>query len=469
MVHFVKCFPVSSYQSKFTFGYSVQSLHQNLGLKIMHSSSASHDRPRIAILGAGISGLGLAIGLLKRHIPCIIYEASDEFSAIGAGIGLGPNSLAAMDLIDPSFRSKYDNLKTTNEREEFHHSLFDALYTEEGFGAKRGWLRGFVGAPYFERSSGHRKELLEIMKSFIPPNTVEFSKKVTEVKQEGNKVVIQFADGGSAYVDAVIGADGVRGITRKAVLDEIDPGLVEPKYVGKYAYRGIIPMEVAKEILGEHAGDAKMFMGPGRTTALYPISKGTQETFVFFVKDTVGLWGGSGTNDGRIPFSREEMLADFPDFDHRLKRILDWAQPLKWPLFHHPETPTYYRGRICIIGDVAHAMSPHQAAGAGQGLEDAAVLAHLLTLVESPDQLEIAFRVYDGIRRPRAQKVVVTSNEAGLMYSFQHPQIGEDMQKIVDNANERMHWIWKHDIWADMERAEKQFLGFVVSNDLDEP
>lgn len=432
----------------------------------MSSGPANPDkRPSIAILGAGIAGLALAIGLLKRNVPCTIYEAGDAFSAIGAGIGLGPNSLAAMDLIDPSFRSQYDAVKTTNEREEFRHSVFDALYAEEGFGTKRGWTRGLVGAPYFERSSGHRKELLEIMKSFIPPGTVRFSKRVTEMKQVGSVVVLHFADGEQISVDAVIGADGVRGISRQAVLGDSAPELVAPKYVGKYAYRGIIPMKDAKEILDEHGGDAKMFMASGRTVAIYPISKGTQETFVFFVKDKSESWDGE--SDARKPCSKEEMLADFEDVDPRLKKILDWAQPLKWPLFHHPETPTYYHGRICMIGDVAHAMSPHQAAGAGQGLEDAVVLAHLLTLVEKSDQLEAAFRIYDDMRRPRAQKVVTTSNDAGLMYSFMDPEMRDDLGKIVENGNQRLHWIWQHNIVADLKEVEERFLRTVALEDAD--
>ena len=211
----------------------------------------------IAILGAGIAGLALAIGLTKRGVPCTVYDACEAFSAIGAGIGLGPNSLNAIDLLDPSFREKYNDAKTANERPEFKHSVFDALLAEEGFGANRGWHRGLVGAPYFERSSAHRKALLEIMASFIPAGTVQFSKRAVSVEQVGDKVEIRFADSKTAVADAVIGADGIRGITRKAVLGERAPDLVQPKYTGMYIYRGVLPMADAKEILGEHAGDAK--------------------------------------------------------------------------------------------------------------------------------------------------------------------------------------------------------------------
>ncbi|KAH8676134.1 hypothetical protein BX600DRAFT_479858 [Xylariales sp. PMI_506] len=414
-------------------------------------------RPSIAILGAGIGGLGLAIGLIKRGIPVTVYESADAFSIIGAGIGFGPNSLNAIDLIDPRFREKYENAKTANERPEFEHSVFDALYAEEGFGEKRGWTRGIIGAPYFTRSSAHRKDLLEIMESFIPPETVKFGKRAQSIEQRGDKVVVTFMDGEVITVDTLIGCDGVKGITRKLVLDDVAPDQVQPTYCNMYIYRGIIPMEKAKEILGTHAGDAKWFMMKEKGVAIYPISKGKEENFVFFVTDHKPWTQG----DSPVPCTKEEMLEDLKDFDPRLLQLLDWAKPLKWPTWHHPNTPTYYKGRVCLVGDVAHASSPHQAAGAGQGLEDAVILAHLLAMVKSPDQLEFAFQVYDSIRRPRAQRVVSTSFEAGKIYTWLDPEIGDNMGKIVDNANQRLHWIWQHDIPADMKKAEDEFNSLV--------
>ncbi|KAJ4414332.1 hypothetical protein N0V82_008002 [Gnomoniopsis sp. IMI 355080] len=417
--------------------------------------------PSLAILGAGISGLALAIGLTKRRISCKIYESSERFSTIGAGIGLGPNSLAAMDLLDPAFRAKYDSVKTSNEDEEFRHSIFDALYAEEGLGEKRNWLRGLIGAPYFERSSAHRKDLLDIMVEFIPNGTVEFEKKAVEVKEAGKKVVVLFADGEQISVDAVIGADGIRGISRRAVLGALAPDLLSPKYTGTYAYRGILPMKEAKNILGSHAGNAKWFMGHGKGVVTYPISKGAQVNFVFFVMECRDTWHEESGSS--VPCAKEQMMEDLMDVDSRLKRLLDWAQPLRWPLFHHPETPTYVNGHICMIGDVAHAMTPYQAAGAGQGLEDAVVLAHLLAMVRQADEIGRAFRVYDNTRRSRAQRAVDTSKAAGAMYMFSDDELGDDMVKIFENANGRLHWLWQHNLSDDLREAEDRFLHSVPS------
>jgi len=130
---------------------------------------------------------------------------------------------------------------------------------------------------------------------------------------------------------------------------------------------------------------------------------------------------------------------------------------MKWPLFHHPDTPTYYNDRVCLLGDSAHASTPSQAAGAGQGLEDALLLSRILGLVKTSDQLESAFQVYDAIRRPRAQGVVRESYNVAIEYFLEHAEFGSDLQKITDAANQRLPLIWWHDLEADVKSAADCF------------
>jgi salicylate hydroxylase len=69
----------------------------------------------------------------------------------------------------------------------------------------------------------------------------------------------------------------------------------------------------------------------------------------------------------------------------------------------------------------------------------------------------MAFQVYDSVRRPRANRVVSTSEEAGLIYCQHHSETGADMDKIVANGNARVPWIWAHDLNADVEVAKATF------------
>ncbi|KAL2811616.1 hypothetical protein BJX63DRAFT_274783 [Aspergillus granulosus] len=123
--------------------------------------------------------------------------------------------------------------------------------------------------------------------------------------------------------------------------------------------------------------------------ATYPISRGTEVNMVIFIHDP-NHWEGENAAK-EVP--QDDMLADLQGFDRRFIASLQDAKPVKWPLFHHPDTPIYYLNRVCLLGDAAHASSPSQAAGAGQGLEDALILSRLLSLVHSPDHIETAFSI----------------------------------------------------------------------------
>jgi salicylate hydroxylase len=212
----------------------------------------------IAIIGAGIGGLALAIGLLKQNIPCTIYEAAPKFDAVGAGIGLGPNALKAMALMDSKFAKLYDEIKVGNTSPERRNEQIEILGAWEGFGD----VRGSVGDPKFERSSAHRKALLEVMKSLIPEGTVKFCKRVKTATQEasGRKVELVFEDSETVFVDAVVGCDGIKGISRSWVLGKDYPDEVSAKYCHQYVYRGITSMENAKSIIGHYAADARWYV-----------------------------------------------------------------------------------------------------------------------------------------------------------------------------------------------------------------
>ncbi|KAF2813103.1 FAD/NAD(P)-binding domain-containing protein [Mytilinidion resinicola] len=293
------------------------------------------------------------------------------------------------------------------------------------------------------------------MTSLIPRDTVKFNKRVTNIQQNNGRVFITFQDGEVVETDTAIGCDGVKGFTRGAVLGSRYPDLVNPQYSHRYLYRAIAPMEDAKRILGDRATDAAMFMGPGMNWSIYPISKGTEVNLVAFKQDPRGAWP---YKEYTHQVDLQTMLSDFEGIDSRLLKLLElYAKPIQWSLHHHITTPTYYNAHVALLGDSAHATGPHQAAGAGQCLEDALVMSRLLGLVKRAADLPTAFRIFDFLRRPRAQKIVQTSYDAGEIYTFAYPETGSDMAKVTANCNKRFQWIWEHDLEADVRVAEKMF------------
>jgi salicylate hydroxylase len=424
----------------------------------------------IAIVGAGIGGLALAIGLNHLNVPYTLYESAPAFSAVGAGVGLGPNALSAMDMIDSRFRDMYMKIATGNLNHQKKNIMMEAMRMEVGLGEGESWWgQGGWGASYFERTGAHRKDLLDIMTSFIKKDAVRFNRRVKTVKQEDDCVKIIFEDGEVAQHAAIIGSDGVKGFTRRLVLESRYPEYIEPQYTGKYVYRAIVPMSESIEIMGDLATDAKMYMSKGCNLSTYPISHGNQMNVVAFKRDPLPWQYPDSTT---CEVSRTDMLNDFAcsNPDPRLMKLLDRANP-RWGIFHHSITPTYYNSLICLLGDVAHAGGPHQGAGAGQCLEDALVLSRILGRLHQsiPTQtlstpsplrtkiLEAAFQAYDEIRRPRAQKQVLTSQDCGEVYNLMDPVAGDDMVKSVENLNSRFSWIWQHDLAADVRVAEARF------------
>ena len=161
------------------------------------------------------------------------------------------------------------------------------------------------------------------------------------------------------------------------------------------------------------------------------------------------------------------MMADFEGrgVDDRFLRLLSKANPIRWGFFHHLYTSTYYRDRMVLVGDSAHASLPFQAAGASQCLEDALVLSSLLAKIACvPEKdaalgpyISAAFDGYDSVRRPRAQKQLEQAAEVGLMIHFQHPEAGSDMGKILPRLQQgRFNWLWFHDLSADIQSASQK-------------
>ncbi|KAF3039916.1 hypothetical protein E8E12_006777 [Didymella heteroderae] len=432
----------------------------------MHRSSDGSFH--VAIVGAGIAGLALAMGLQKKGVRFTLYEEASQYSAVGAGIGFGPNGLRAMDLIEPGFRSRYEEICVGNKPVDAQHIFFEGLLLEEGLGRDESWYgKSAWGHPDFTRKSAHRKALLEIMTSFIPMESVRFNKRLTEIEQHSEEVVLHFADGEVTRASVLAGSDGIASMVRKHVLESLYATQVEPVYADAYCYRGVIPIQQAEEILGDLTDVAKFYFGFKRSAVTYRISGGEEFNFLLCVADD-NPWTADQAVTSKVSY--EAMMADFegPSVDERFRRLLSKANPIKWGLFHHPRTSTYYRDRVAILGDSAHASLPFQAAGAAQGVEDAVILSNVFAEVShsrtngvSPTAtIRAALSAYDFVRRPRAQKQLEQSAEVTRMLFFQHAEAGADMNKILPMLqNGRFNWLWFHDIEEDVQVAVNRTKG----------
>ncbi|KAG9233232.1 hypothetical protein BJ875DRAFT_51286 [Amylocarpus encephaloides] len=414
----------------------------------------------IAVVGGGIGGLCLTIGLLHNHVSCTIYEAASSFTEIGAGVSFGPNAVRAMNLLDPSIKKGYDKIGTHNLDPKKRLSWFDfrlgmqpEKWVKEGKGdvGKDGQWIANVEAGEVGQCSVHRAHFLDVLVGIVPEGVAEFGKRVEDVTElENGKMQMKFADGTTAEADAVIGCDGIKSRTRQLLIGENHPA-AHAVFTGKYAYRGLIPMEKAVEALGnELAENSQMYMGHHGHVLTFPIQKGeTMNVVAFRTKD--GDWD---KKEWVVSMKKEDMFKDFDGWGESVMKILPLMEkPDVWALFDHPPAPTYYKKRLAVLGDAAHASTPHQGAGAGQAVEDAYILSNLLGKVDNADEIEKVFKAYDAIRRPRSQKVVTTSRDAVRIYEFEDEELGCDLVNIKKRLEERYNWIWNADMNAQLQEA----------------
>ncbi|KAI9866704.1 MAG: hypothetical protein M1830_005913 [Pleopsidium flavum] len=310
------------------------------------------------------------------------------------------------------------------------------------------------------QSSVHRAHFLDELVRLVPRGCARFGKRVVEVQElgveEGGGVRIRFHDGTVAEASALVGCDGIKSRVRQIVLGERAPA-AHAVFTGKYAYRGLVPMEKAVGLLGEElAKNSQMYLGYHGHVLTFPIEKGKTMNVVAFRSKRDGKW-----EDERwvLPMRKEDMFRDFEGWGESVRNVLSLMEkPDVWALFDHPPAETYFKGRTCLLGDSAHASTPHQGAGAGMALEDAFVLSNLLGSVHQAKDIENAFRAYDAVRRPRSQKLVTTSKTAGQLYDFEADGIGDDEHMIRENLNQRYPWIWEEDVDGELREA-KALLG----------
>lgn len=250
---------------------------------------ASQPKPfSIAIVGGGISGLTLAIGLQKHKIPLTIYESATGFGEIGAGVGFEPCFVRTMERIHPGIRDGF--VRCSNNVETDPPKWFDVRVGDrrkadsEGVVHERNGTKTKLDEPLFyipahkgPRGGVHRAHFLDELVKLLPSSTAtQFGRKlvdITEADDGSGDAILHFTDGTTAQHSAVIGCDGIKSRTRELVLGKEE---ARPVFSGKYAYRGLIPMQKAMQILGDDVPQTpQMYCGYRGHVLTFPIASGT--------------------------------------------------------------------------------------------------------------------------------------------------------------------------------------------------
>lgn len=405
---------------------------------------------RVAVVGGGIGGLFCAISLYKAGIPFDLFEATEKFGEVGAGIGFSPNAIAAMKYL--GFLEAYE--RVANRRTQWSMIMGDESH-EHVVDFARPKDNGAI-------SSIHRAHMLDILLSQVPEELCHLGKRcisVEEISAVPPVYKLHFQDGTTHETNLVIGADGIRSNVRDFVLGT----RVEPRYSGTRAFRGLFSAELWKSIVGEErASSLLLYSGLTKHLVIFPIDGGLINLVAFISAPLENRFTDDAEpppNEAWVqPADYKQALAEFSDMGPHVKSALQAIDRMTvWKIFTlWPPLPTYVNGGVALLGDAAHGMTPHCGQGAGQALEAACLLGRILghrntTLQTIPE----ALKIYDRLRRPRGNRVLEYALESGDIWDGWGPG-GDSLEGRRKDSTGRMDWIWDYDVEEDWASASTQ-------------
>jgi 2-polyprenyl-6-methoxyphenol hydroxylase-like FAD-dependent oxidoreductase len=350
------------------------------------------------VIGGGIGGLSAARALQRGGWTVAVYDQAPAFRPVGAGIGIAPNAVKALRWLglaapvrESGIRQAGLEIRLSSGQQVAHLPATD--------------IEGRFGDPFITM---HRAELHRILLDSVDGVRLSTHHTAVDITTDAHAATVTFdtpTGPRTASADLVVAADGVHSRLRGALFPDY-PG---PTYAGYTVWRGIVPAEAAASIgieptLVESWGRAARF-------------------------------GVAVINDGQVYWFACETMAEHAAPDHDLDELTtrfgQWHTPIPQLLAATPPDtllrhdvyylqtplPSFTHGRVALLGDAAHAVTPDIGQGACLAIEDAVVLATAL----ASSGIEKALHTYDTARRPRTQGFARTSGKLARVLQTSNP------------------------------------------------
>lgn len=363
----------------------------------------------IAIIGAGISGLSLALLLHNKEFKVSIYELRPPDVVYDGAISLAPNGLKSLDALGTgvanricSKGSRFRNLTFRNA----NHDLLDSY--EAGNEEKYG----------FDAFRTYRQLILDDLKVLVKEAGIsvyynrKFSRVVSDSSLEG--VTFEFADGSQETCSLLIGADGIHSRVRKHFLPNINPS-----WMGALALSGIAPTDkipFPSQGYKEHLPVS--IHGPTGAVHLAPQNPDDSEIVVAVQyrtheRDRRGWEAFNADKEGLREIAKG--IATMNDITKTGVEIASLESFTIWPFYTIPPLPAWFSasGNVLIVGDSAHAIPPTGGQGANQALEDVHMLSLLIEAARDKPGVDwkSALQWWQQVRQERVSNVVKIADE----------------------------------------------------------
>jgi len=337
------------------------------------------------VVGGGIGGLTAAVALRQAGVEVDLIEKNPTFSVYGVGIIQPNNTLRALDRIGLARRCV--DLGTPFPGWKVHGACGDFIMDARNESR---------AAPAFPPNNGiTRPDLQRVLSeaAYAHGARIRLGVTVETLADHGDQVEITFSDETSGRYDLVIGCDGLYSDMRRRVFGD----LVVPQFTGQSVWRYNLPRPKSL-VWGE------IHNGPKTKVGLTPMRPDLMYMFLVSAEP-----GNPWMPTDRLADLMRARLEGFSGVVSELgEQIVDPAGVVYKPMEHLLLPSPWHRGRTLIIGDAAHATTPHLAQGAAMAIEDAVLLGEL---VRREDPLDVLLAEFMSRRFDRAKFVVDTSNQ----------------------------------------------------------
>jgi 2-polyprenyl-6-methoxyphenol hydroxylase-like FAD-dependent oxidoreductase len=400
----------------------------------------------VAIIGAGIGGLTLALVLHEAGISCRVYEAVSEIKPLGVGINVLPHAVRELDHL--GLLDKLAAVGVTTKESVFFNSHGQFVYSEPA-----GCYAGYNWPQFSIHRGDLQMVLLDAVRQRLGHDAVVEGRRCIRFDQDNDGVTVHFDNGNgeahtSVRASVLVACDGIHSAIRKILY----PHEGSPRYSGVNMWRGTVRW---KPFLSGASMVRAGWLSVGKMV-IYPIRDAIDKDGNQLVNWVAEI---EAPQPARRDWNNRGRLEDFfPAFSDWSFDWLDVAAMIKatetileYPMVDQEPLPRWSFDRVSLLGDAAHPMVPRGSNGAGQAILDAPCLLEQFKRFGVNKE---ALAIYDQIRRKATTDVVLMNRKAppDAILKVVHERTGGKPFRKIDD-------VISHEALAEISNSYKNVAG----------